>query len=101
MAKLSSINKNNRRKDLSKKFSAKREALKKITSDRSLSLQERIEATIKLSTLPRNSSQTRVRNRCNLTGRPHAYYRKLGLSRIALRELGSSGLIPGLTKSSW
>lgn len=101
MAKLSSINKNNHRKKLAKQFSAKREALKKITSDRSLGLQERIEATIKLSSLPRNSAPTRVRNRCALTGRPHAYYRKLGLSRIALRELGSSGLIPGLTKSSW
>jgi small subunit ribosomal protein S14 len=101
MAKKSSIEKNNRRRRLVKKFAAKRLELLTAANDMSKEMEERFEARLKLAELPRNSSPTRVRNRCEITGRPRAYYRKLGMSRIALRELGSKGLIPGLVKSSW
>lgn len=101
MAKLSAIKKNLHRQELVKRMRRKREELKKTVMNRSLSLDQRIQATFKLAKLPRNSAAGRVRNRCKLTGRPRAYYNKFGLSRIALRELGSAGLIPGLIKSSW
>jgi len=101
MAKLSSINKNNRRIKLSNKFYAKRLKLKKIIMDRKLPLEERFKAQQKLSKLPRNSAKTRVMNRCQITGRPHGVYRKLKISRIALRKLGLEGKIPGMIKSSW
>ena len=101
MAKKSSIEKNNRRRKMTKQFASRRAKLKAITYDKSLPMEERFAATLKLAELPRNSSATRIRNRCELTGRPRAYYRKHKLSRIALRELGSKGLIPGLVKSSW
>lgn len=101
MAKLSSINTNNRRKELSEKYADRRKALKDIVNDRSLDLSDRIQATNKLAELPRNSSVTRFRNRCLVTGRPRGFYKKFGMSRIALRELGSLGLVPGLIKSSW
>ena len=101
MAKLSSINKNNRRIKLSNKFYKKRNALKKIIMDKKLPLEERFKAQQKLSNLPRNSAKNRVRNRCQITGRPHAVYRKLKISRIALRKLGLEGKIPGMVKSSW
>jgi small subunit ribosomal protein S14 len=101
MAKTSSIEKNKRRRKLTKKFAGRRAKLKAIVHDKSLPVEERFAATLKLAELPRNSSATRVRNRCELTGRPRAYYRKHRLSRIALRDLGSKGLIPGLVKSSW
>ena len=101
MAKLSSINKNNRRIDLSNKFFKKRKKLKDIVMNRSLPLEERFKAQQKLSKLPRNSSKIRVRNRCQITGRPHGVYRKLKISRIALRQLGLEGKIPGMIKSSW
>ena len=101
MAKLSAINKNNRRIRLSNKFFKKRKALKKIIMDRKLPLEERFKAQQKLSKLPRNSAKIRVMNRCQLTGRPHGVYRKLKISRIALRKLGLEGKIPGLVKSSW
>jgi len=101
MAKTSSIEKNKRRRKLTKKFASRRAKLKAIVQDKNLPVEERFAATLKLAELPRNSSATRIRNRCELTGRPRAYYRKHRLSRIALRELGSKGLIPGLVKSSW
>lgn len=101
MAKKSSIEKNNRRRAMVARFAAKRAALTATANDDSLSMEERFEARIKLAELPRNSAKTRIRNRCEVTGRPRAYYRKLGMSRIALRELGSQGLVPGLVKSSW
>jgi small subunit ribosomal protein S14 len=101
MAKKSSIEKNNRRARLVKKFSGRRERLKAVANDESLSMEERFEARLKLAELPRNSSAVRIRNRCEVTGRPRAFYRKLKMSRVALRELGSKGLIPGLVKSSW
>ena len=101
MAKLSSINKNNKRIKLSNKFFKKREKLKKILMNKSLPLEERFKAQQKLSKLPRNSSKVRVMNRCQITGRPHGVYRKLKISRIALRQLGLQGKIPGLVKSSW
>ena len=101
MAKLSSINKNNRRIKLSDKFYKKRQELKKIIMNKKITLEERFKAQQKLSKLPRNSSKTRVMNRCQITGRPHGVYRKLKVSRIALRELGLQGKIPGLVKSSW
>jgi small subunit ribosomal protein S14 len=84
-----------------KKFAGKRERLLAAANDESKSMEERFEARLKLAELPRNSSKTRIRNRCEVSGRPRAYYRKLGMSRIALRELGNKGLIPGLVKSSW
>jgi small subunit ribosomal protein S14 len=101
MAKTSSIEKNKRRRKLTKKFAGRRSKLKAIVQDKSLPVEERFAATLKLAELPRNSSATRIRNRCELSGRPRGYYRKHRLSRIALRELGSKGLIPGLVKSSW
>ena len=101
MAKLSSVNKNNRRIKLSDKYYKKRKNLKKIIMNKKLALEERFKAQQKLSKLPRNSSKTRVMNRCQITGRPHGVYRKLQISRIALRELGLQGKIPGLVKSSW
>jgi small subunit ribosomal protein S14 len=101
MSKKSSVEKNNRRKRLVKKYAGKRERLLAIAHDESKQMEERFEARLKLSELPRNANPTRIRNRCEMTGRPRAYYRKLGMSRIALRELGSQGLIPGLVKSSW
>ena len=101
MAKLSSINKNNRRIKLSDKLFNKRTKLKKIVMDKKISLEERFKAQQKLSKLPRNSSKIRIMNRCEITGRPHGVYRKLKISRIALRQLGLQGKIPGLVKSSW
>ena len=101
MAKMSAINKNNRRIKLSNKFFNKRKNLKKIIMDKKLTLEERFKAQQKLSKLPRNSSKIRVRNRCQITGRPHGVYRKLKISRIALRQLGLEGKIPGMVKSSW
>ena len=101
MAKLSSVNKNNRRIKLSNKFYKKRKNLKKIIMNKQLSLEERFKAQQKLSKMPRNSSKIRVRNRCQITGRPHGVYRKLKISRIALRKLGLEGKIPGMVKSSW
>ena len=101
MAKKSSIEKNKHRAKLVKQFAPRRERLKAIAEDESRTMEERFEARLKLAELPRNSSATRVRNRCEVTGRPRSYYRKLKMSRIALRELGSKGLIPGLVKSSW
>ena len=101
MAKLSSINKNNKRIKLSDKYFKKRSELKKIIMNKKLSLEERFKAQQKLSKLPKNSAKTRVRNRCQITGRPHGVYRKLKISRIALRELGLQGKIPGMVKSSW
>jgi small subunit ribosomal protein S14 len=101
MAKTSAIQKNLKRIKLSKKFLKKREELKKIIKNRKLPLEERFNAQLKLSKLPRNSARTRIRNRCEITGRPHGVYRKLRISRIALRELALSGKIPGMTKSSW
>jgi small subunit ribosomal protein S14 len=101
MAKKSAVNRNERVKKLVKQYAAKRELLKAVASNNNLPLEERFEARLKLAELPRNSSKTRIRNRCEITGRPRAYYRKLKMSRIALRDLGSAGLIPGLVKSSW
>jgi len=101
MAKLSSINKNNKRIKLSEKFYKKRQSLKKIIMNKKLPLEERFKAQQKLSNLPRNSAKSRVMNRCQITGRPHAVYRKLKISRIALRKLGLEGKIPGMIKSSW
>ena len=101
MAKLSAINKNKSRIKLSNKLYKKRMALKKIIMDKKIPLEERFKAQQKLSKLPRNSSKIRVMNRCEITGRPHGVYRKLKISRIALRQLGLQGKIPGLVKSSW
>ena len=101
MAKLSSINKNNKRIKLSDKLFKKRQKLKKIVMNKKLPLEERFKAQQKLSKLPRNSAKVRVMNRCQITGRPHGVYRKLKISRIALRQLGLQGKIPGLIKSSW
>ena len=101
MAKLSSINKNNKRIKLSDKFYKKRKSLKKIIMNKKISFEERFKAQQKLSKLPRNSAKIRVRNRCQITGRPHGVYRKLKISRIALRKLGLEGKIPGMVKSSW
>ena len=101
MAKMSSVNKNNKRIKLSNKFYKKRKDLKKIIMNKNLTLEERFKAQQKLSNLPRNSAKSRVRNRCQITGRPHGVYRKLKISRIALRQLGLQGKIPGMIKSSW
>jgi small subunit ribosomal protein S14 len=101
MAKKSSIEKNNRRRKLAKKYSGRRSRLKAIAQDKSVPMEERFAAALKLAQVPRNSSRTRIRNRCEVTGRPRGFYRKLKMSRIALRDLGSQGLIPGLLKSSW
>jgi small subunit ribosomal protein S14 len=101
MAKKSAVNRNDRVKKLVKQYAAKRAALKAIANNESLPLEERFDARLKLAELPRNSAANRIRNRCEMTGRPRGYYRKLKMSRISLRELGSHGLIPGLVKSSW
>jgi small subunit ribosomal protein S14 len=101
MAKKSAVNRNEMVRRLVKLKAAKRNALKAVANDENLSLEERFEARLKLAEMPRNSSPTRIRNRCELTGRPRAFYRKMKMSRIALRELGSQGQIPGLVKSSW
>ncbi|KRO55095.1 MAG: 30S ribosomal protein S14 [Pelagibacteraceae bacterium BACL5 MAG-120705-bin12] len=101
MAKVSSINKNNKRIKLSDKFYKKRQKLKKTIMDKKLPFEERFKAQQKLAKLPRNSAKVRVMNRCQITGRPHGVYRKLKISRIALRQLGLQGKIPGLVKSSW
>ncbi len=101
MAKLSSINKNNKRIKLSDRYFKKRAKLKKIVMNKKLTLEERFKAQQKLSKMPRNSAKIRVMNRCQITGRPHGVYRKLKISRIALRQLGLQGKIPGLVKSSW
>jgi small subunit ribosomal protein S14 len=101
MAKKSSVEKNERRRKLTKRYSGRRSRLRAIARDKSKPMEERFAAALKLAELPRNSSATRIRNRCEVTGRPRGFYRKHRLSRIALRELGSKGLIPGLLKSSW
>ena len=101
MAKLSSINKNERRKKLVKKYAGKYAALKAVADNEALDDTERLMARLKLAQLPRNANPTRVRNRCATTGRPRAYYRKFGLCRIELRDLANKGMIPGVTKSSW
>ena len=101
MAKKSSIEKNNRRERMTKQFAERRAKLKAIANDREAPMEERFAASLKLAEMPRNSSPTRIRNRCEISGRPRAFYRKHKLSRIALRELGSKGMIPGLLKSSW
>ncbi|SEQ19045.1 30S ribosomal protein S14 [Thalassovita taeanensis] len=101
MAKKAMIEREKKREKLVAKYAVKRAALKEIVNDESKPMEERFRASLKLAQLPRNSSATRLHNRCQLTGRPHAYYRKLKVSRIMLRELGSFGQIPGLVKSSW
>ncbi|MFD0859212.1 30S ribosomal protein S14 [Roseovarius aquimarinus] len=101
MAKKAMIEREKKRQKMVEKYAAKRAALKEIINDESKPMEERFRATLKLADLPRNSSATRLHNRCQLTGRPHAYYRKLKVSRIALRELGQNGQAPGLVKSSW
>ena len=101
MAKTSSVEKNNRRRRLAKKYGGKRSRLKTIVGDKDRPLEERFDAAMKLAALPRNGSATRIRNRCEVTGRARGYYRKLKMSRIAIREFGAKGLIPGLVKSSW
>ena len=101
MAKTSSIEKNNKRKALAKQYAPKRAALKALTKDQSIPADQRFAAQLKLAELPRNSAKVRVRNRCEVSGRPRGFYRKLKLSRLALRQLGNMGEIPGLVKSSW
>jgi len=101
MAKTSAVEKNLRRRKMAKKFASKRARLKAIASDRELPAEDRFAARLKLAALPRNSAPTRIRNRCLVSGRPRAYYRKFKLSRIALRDLASSGHIPGMVKASW
>ena len=101
MAKTSMVERDQKRTRLVKKYAAKRAKLKAIIKDQSVPADERFQATLQLAKLPRNSSKVRQRNRCALTGRPHGYYRKFNLSRIALRDLASRGELPGVTKSSW
>lgn len=101
MAKTSAVEKNKKRRKMVDRFADRRAALKAIIMDQDKPIEERFRAQLKLAALPRNSSKTRIRNRCEVTGRPRAYYRKLRMSRVALRELGNNGLIPGLVKSSW
>jgi small subunit ribosomal protein S14 len=101
MAKKSAVEKNKHRRELVRQFAPKRAELKAIVMDKTKPMEERFRAQMKLAALPRNSARNRVRNRCEITGRPRAYYRKLRMSRIALRELGSQGRIPGIVKSSW
>jgi small subunit ribosomal protein S14 len=101
MAKTSMIERDKKRRRLAKKFAFRRARLKAIASDLSVPAEERFAARLKLAELPRNASPTRIHNRCDLTGRPRGYYRKLRMSRIALRDLASNGLIPGMVKSSW
>jgi small subunit ribosomal protein S14 len=101
MAKVSAVQKNNKKRALVKQFAGKRAALKEIIKNRDLPIEERFKAQLKLSELPRNSSKIRVRNRCEVSGRPRGVYRKLKMSRIAIRDLGNLGRIPGIVKSSW
>ena len=101
MAKTSSVEKNKRRRKMVARYANKRSALKAVANDEALTLEERFQARLKLAALPRNSSPVRIRNRCEVTGRPRGYYRKLKMSRIALRDLASIGLVPGMVKSSW
>ena len=101
MAKKSSIEKNNRRRKMTKSQSGRRSRLKAIANDKTRPMEERFAASLKLAALPRNGAPSRIRNRCEVTGRPRGFYRKLKMSRIALRDLGSKGLVPGLVKSSW
>ena len=101
MAKTSSVEKNNRRRKMVKQYAGKRARLKAITQNKAASMDERFAAQLKLTEMPRNSAKTRIRNRCEITGRPRAYYRKLKMSRLALREMSNQGLIPGMVKSSW
>jgi small subunit ribosomal protein S14 len=101
MAKTSAVEKDKKRRQMVSRFAARRAELKKLIMDQSKPIEERFRAQLELAALPRNSSKTRIRNRCEVTGRPRGYYRKLRMSRIALRELGNSGLIPGMVKSSW
>ncbi|WP_412057817.1 30S ribosomal protein S14 [Bartonella sp. DGB2] len=101
MAKVSAVEKNKHRRELTKRYASRRARLKSIVMDQNLPLEERFKATIQLAEMPRNSAKVRIRNRCEVSGRPRAYYRKLQMSRIALRELGSLGYIPGIVKSSW
>jgi small subunit ribosomal protein S14 len=101
MAKTSSVEKNNRRRKLVKQYAGKRAKLKAIIQNKELPIEERFAAQLKLAELPRNSAKNRIRNRCEVTGRPRAYYRKLKMSRLALREMSNQGLIPGMVKSSW
>ncbi len=101
MAKVSAVERNLKRQRLVAKYAAKRALLKDIARNKDLPVEERFNAQLKLAALPRNSAETRIRNRCQVTGRPRGYYRKMKMSRIALRELGSMGLLPGLVKSSW
>jgi small subunit ribosomal protein S14 len=101
MAKTSAVERNKRRRRMVKQYAAKRAKLKAVTQDQSITMEERFAAQMKLSELPRNSSKVRIRNRCELTGRPRAFYRKFKLSRIAIRDLASNGQIPGMVKSSW
>lgn len=101
MAKKSAVQRNERVKRLAKRYAAKREQLKAVARDKSLPVEERFAAQLKLAALPRNSAPSRVRNRCEVSGRPRAYYRRLKMSRIALRDLASHGFIPGMVKSSW
>lgn len=101
MAKKSSVERNAKRKKMVDQYASKRAALKEIARDQDLPIEERFAAQLKLAKLPRNSAKNRIRNRCEVTGRPRGYYRKLAMSRIALRELASSGQVPGMVKSSW
>ena len=101
MAKTSSINRNDKRRKMVKLAAPKRARLKAIISDKKVSMEERFNAVVKLAEMPRNSAKVRIRNRCEVTGRPRSYYRKLKMSRIALRELSNQGLVPGMVKSSW
>ncbi|MDY0029862.1 MAG: 30S ribosomal protein S14 [Pseudobdellovibrionaceae bacterium] len=101
MAKVSAVNRNEKRKKMAKRDAAKRAKLKAMIMDRELPIEERFALSVKLAQLPRNGAETRIRNRCALTGRPRAYYRKFSLSRISLRKLASEGQLPGVTKSSW
>ncbi|MGO4569212.1 30S ribosomal protein S14 [Rhizobium sp. 2YAF20] len=101
MAKTSAVEKNKRRRNMVAQQATKRAALKATIMNQTLSIEERFKATLKLASLPRDGSKTRVRNRCEVSGRPRAYYRKLRMSRIALRELGNFGKVPGIVKSSW
>ncbi len=101
MAKTGMIERNNKRRRITARDAEKRQALKDIANDKDLPMEERFAARLKLAQLPRNGSPTRIRNRCEVTGRPRGFYRKLRMSRISLRDLGNKGLIPGLLKSSW
>lgn len=101
MAKKSSVEKNNRRRRTVKQYASKRAKLKAVIQSKDTPIEERFAAQLKLAELPRNSARTRIRNRCEVTGRPRAYYRKLKMSRLALREMSNQGLIPGMVKSSW